>query len=108
MNIFDAIVISATLIAAIMGYQSGLLRSLATILGYVAAAPLAIAVTPVLSTYIKANPGALLFGVFLVAGIFVSAGLRSAVSMLAGRDPNTFDRTAARCWMPPASRCWLC
>jgi membrane protein required for colicin V production len=94
MNIFDAIVIGAALIAAGMGYRSGLLRSLATILGYVAAAPLAIAVTPMLSPYIKVNPGVLLFGIFLIAGIVVSAGLRSAVSVVAGEDPNTFDRLA--------------
>ena len=94
MNIFDVIVIGITLIAAVMGYRSGLLRSLATILGYVASAPLAIAATPVLSPYIKVNPGVLLFAVFLVSGIFVSAGLRSAVSVVAGEDPNTFDRLA--------------
>jgi membrane protein required for colicin V production len=94
MNIFDTIVIGITLIAAVVGYRSGLLRSLATILGYVVAAPLAIAVTPVLSTYIKVNPGALLFGIFLVGGIFISAGLRSAVNVVAGEDPNTFDRLA--------------
>ena len=49
MNIFDAVVVGATILAVIMGYRSGLLRSLATIFGYVLAAPIAVVATPKLA-----------------------------------------------------------
>lgn len=37
MNPFDAIVYAALLIAVVLGFRSGFLRSMATILGYIAA-----------------------------------------------------------------------
>jgi uncharacterized membrane protein required for colicin V production len=43
MNQFDAAVLIVVLILAIMGFRAGLLRSLADILGFVIAAPLAAA-----------------------------------------------------------------
>ena len=49
MNTFDAIVVGVTLLATVMGYRSGLLRSLATIFGYLLAAPVAIVATPKLA-----------------------------------------------------------
>ena len=49
MNIFDAVVVGATILAVIMGYRSGLLRSLATLFGYVLAAPIAVVATPKLA-----------------------------------------------------------
>ena len=53
-NPFDAAVATLTLLVAIIaGFRSGLLRSLATIFGYVVAAPVAVAAAP----YLIADPG---------------------------------------------------
>src|SRR6476469_5359521 len=46
MNPFDAAVLGLALLALVTGFSSGLLRSLATILAYVVAAPVALAVSP--------------------------------------------------------------
>jgi membrane protein required for colicin V production len=46
MNPFDAAVYLCLFVAVVMGFVSGLLRSLATIFGYVAALGLAVAATP--------------------------------------------------------------
>ena len=43
MNTFDAVVTAFAILAVVMGFMSGLLRSLATILAYLIAAPIAIA-----------------------------------------------------------------
>jgi membrane protein required for colicin V production len=49
MNTFDAAVVSVVLVA-LLGSRAGLLRSLADILGFVIAAPLAVALTPYFSS----------------------------------------------------------
>jgi len=99
MNIFDAIVLGFTLVAIAFGFHAGLLRSLATILGYVIAAPFAVAVTPPLAVYVAGSAevsngrGALvLFGVFLLSGMLFSALLRLTVSEMAGSEIGVFDR----------------
>lgn len=46
MNPFDAAIFGLAFIASVTGFSSGLLRSLATILAYVVAAPVALAVSP--------------------------------------------------------------
>jgi membrane protein required for colicin V production len=99
MNIFDAVVLGFTLVAIAFGFRAGLLRSLATILGYVIAAPFAVAVAPPLAFYFAGSAavsngrGALvLFGVFLVSGILFSALLRRIVSEMAGSEIGVFDR----------------
>ena len=98
MNIFDVIVIGATLVAVVMGYRSGLLRSLATIFGYLLAAPVAIVATPKLAPLFSvqtATPGAtnvLLFaGVFLGTGFLMGAMLSSAVSFATGENVSLPD-----------------
>ena len=48
-NLFDAAVYLCLAVAVIAGFRSGLLRSLATIFGYLVAAGLAVALTPPLS-----------------------------------------------------------
>ena len=101
MNLFDAIVIGATLVAVVMGYRSGLLRSLATIFGYVLAAPIAIVGTPKLAppfatqgtSPFGAN-GLLFAAVFLGVGILTGALLRSAIGLVAGEDISLPDRAA--------------
>jgi membrane protein required for colicin V production len=101
MNVFDAAVIGATLVAVIMGYRSGLLRSLATIFGYLLATPVAIVAAPRLAPLFTTQsasphgPGILIYaGVFLVAGILTAAMLRGAVGLVAGEDVSMPDRAA--------------
>jgi len=46
MNTFDAVVAAFAILAVVLGFMSGLLRSLATILAYLIPASIAIAITP--------------------------------------------------------------
>src|ERR1039458_4033434 len=91
-NPFDAAIYFFLFVAVVMGFMSGLLRSLATIFGYLTAAPLAVAATPYLSplaAHFKLPPAqtwVVFAGVFLLIGIVLSALLRLAVSELVG--PN--------------------
>ena len=82
-----------------MGYRSGLLRSLATIFGYVLAAPIAVVATPKLApllmskTASPAGANGLLFAVvFLGVGILTGAMLRSAIGLVAGEAISLPDR----------------
>jgi len=101
MNPFDAVVAGFVLIGIVIGYMSGLLRSLATILGYLVAAPLAVALTARLTGYLPGKAAAspvelwmILFAVFLVLGLAVSALLRVLVSEFVGPETGSFDRIA--------------
>ena len=101
MNPFDAVVIAVTLIAILLGFNAGLLRSLATILGYLIAAPIAIALTPHVTALVSGqatlppDKTSIVLGiVFLVAGLGISALLRLVVNEFIGEDVNLFDRLA--------------
>jgi len=101
MNIFDAILIGATILAVVLGFRSGLLRSLATIFGYVLAAPVAIVAVPKLAPFFMTHTppsvgtNVLLFAaVFLGVGILTGAMLRSAVGLAVGEDISMPDRAA--------------
>jgi membrane protein required for colicin V production len=101
MNPFDAAVIIIALVAVINGFRSGLLRSLATIFGYVCAMPLAVAAAPylipVLNNQFHLSPAQnwlALFGVFFAIGFVLSALLQLAVSAIAGPDVGLPDRAA--------------
>ena len=99
MNGFDAAVCVLALVAVITGFNTGLLRSLATIIGYLCAMPLAIAATPPITSLLvekfnvpwAQNP-LLVFAVFLIAGIALAALLRSAVSEIVGPSISVADR----------------
>jgi membrane protein required for colicin V production len=100
MNVFDATVAGFGLAAIVFGFNAGLLRSLATIFGYVAAAPFAVAVTPPLAFYVSGSTdvsggrGALvLFAVFFLSGMIISALLRRAIGDMVGPDRGLVDRT---------------
>jgi membrane protein required for colicin V production len=100
-NQFDAAVYICLFVAVVMGFMTGLLRSLATIFGYVAAMGLAVALAPQLAPLITAQfnlPPAqtwLVFGgIFLGAGMLISALLRSAVSEMVGPTISIPDRVA--------------
>jgi membrane protein required for colicin V production len=111
MNIFDVVVIAAAVVAIVMGFNAGLLRSLATILAYLLAAPLALAITPRLIALVpgqqtvpsgppsfdqmsSSQTWVTLCIVFIVAGLIMSAVLQAAVSEFIGPDISPFDRVA--------------
>jgi membrane protein required for colicin V production len=101
MNSFDAAVYVVVIVAVVSGFKAGLLRSIATILGYLAAMPVAMAATPYASRMLTAkfstpasqNP-LLFFGLFLVAGIVFGALLRTAINETVGSGISLPDRLA--------------
>ena len=100
-NLFDGAIYLFLAIAVISGFRSGLLRSLATIFGYVIAAPVAVALmpylTPTLTERLKLPPAQMslaFFVVFLVIGFVVDALLRGAVGEISGNQISAPDRAA--------------
>jgi membrane protein required for colicin V production len=101
MNTFDAAVYLCLFVAVVMGFLSGLLRSVATIFGYIGGMGVAVMaappLTPVLSSQFHLSPaqGWLVFaGIFLAAGFALGALLRFCVSELTGADVSLPDRLA--------------
>jgi membrane protein required for colicin V production len=101
MNPFDAVILALAALAIVMGFSAGLLRSLATILGYLIAAPLAVALAPYVIPFAFGRTGAapanawvVVVLVFVALGIAISALLRVIVGELAGEDVGLFDRVA--------------
>jgi membrane protein required for colicin V production len=99
MNIFDAVVLGVAVIAVIFGYRVGLFRSLATIVGYLIAAPVAIVVAPKIASLLTAQPRSseepgmvAIAAVFLLVGFVTAALLRNAVGLVAGEDVSAPDR----------------
>jgi membrane protein required for colicin V production len=100
-NSFDAVIAALALIAAVMGFMTGLMRSMATIFGYLAAAPLALAATPyaiaLVTTSAQTSPvnrGIVFAALFVVAGIVLGALLRRVVVVLTGPTASVTDRVA--------------
>jgi membrane protein required for colicin V production len=100
-NAFDAAIYIFLFLAVVMGFSSGLLRSLATIIGYLAAAPIAVTaapyLTPILISQFKLPPAQAwigLAGIFLFIGLVLGALLRLAISELVGPDISIPDRLA--------------
>jgi membrane protein required for colicin V production len=100
-NPFDAAVYIGLFFAVVMGFMTGLLRSLATILGYTAAMALAVALAPQLAPLLSgqsklppAQAWLTFAAVFLVAGILLSALLRFAISEWVGPNVSIPDRVA--------------
>jgi len=78
MNSFDLAVYSALAIAVGLGFRTGLLRSAMTILAYLLAAPMAVALMPLIAPQMAANPNPPLlqnwiwfFAIFLVVGMLL-------------------------------------
>jgi membrane protein required for colicin V production len=100
MNAFDAVVTAAALVAVVLGFSSGLLRSLATILAYLIAAPLAVAFAPYITAALgqsRVAPGQAWIGLvvaFIVLGVLVGALLRTVIGEFIGPDAGLFDRVA--------------
>jgi len=99
MNAFDAVVCGFLLIAVVMGYQSGLLRSVATIFGYVCAMPISVMATPQIVAFTAHGhsnvPNWLILSVlFFGVGALLGAALRMTVRELTGPDVSIPDRLA--------------
>jgi membrane protein required for colicin V production len=99
MNPFDAAICLCLVVAVVVGFNSGLLRSLATIAGYLAAAPIAVGTAPALSLFLAqrfhmppALNGVVLFGILLAVGMIFGALLRRAVGDLVGTRVTLLDR----------------
>jgi membrane protein required for colicin V production len=101
MNSFDAAVYLVLIVAVVTGFNAGLLRSVATIIGYLAAMPVALTATPFIARMVADRFNApvvqnsiLFFGVFLVAGILFGALLRTAINEVVGPKIGLPDRLA--------------
>lgn len=101
MNSFDLVVILCAVVAMVMGFRSGLLRSMATILGYLCAMPIALVTAPALGSFLTEQlrmppaPGWAVFcGIFLVSGIMLAALMRTAINELVGETVSIPDRVA--------------
>jgi membrane protein required for colicin V production len=100
-NLFDAAIYLALFAAVVMGFMSGLLRSLATIFGYLVAAPVAVMLTPLVSqsfTALLHLPPTQLWiefvAIFVAAGLALSAMCRAAINGLVGERVSIPDRIA--------------
>jgi membrane protein required for colicin V production len=101
MNIFDAAVTVALIVAIITGFNAGLLRSAVTILAYLFAMPLTVWLMSLLSPQIGAATDSplvqnslLFFAVFLVAGMALGKMARMAIDETIGAEAGIGDRLA--------------
>src|SRR5262245_9399259 len=94
MTPLDLIIIALTIFAAVMGWRSGLLRSLATILGYALAVPLAIALAPKLAPLVQARAEFVALALLIALGFGFGALLRQVTAGIAGAQVGLFDRLA--------------
>ncbi len=98
MNSFDAVVYLALVVAMIMGFNAGLLRSAVTILAYLIAMPMAVWATSLVAN--DAGPLALMrnplpfFATFLGAGIVLGKLMRLAIDEAIGTEAGIADRLA--------------
>jgi membrane protein required for colicin V production len=99
--VFDLVVYAFTALALVLGFTSGLLRSMAAIIGYVIAAPIALGTAPAMSYFLAtrfqmapAYSSLVLVAILVVTGIIFGAILRRAVNDLIGPDVSIPDRIA--------------
>jgi membrane protein required for colicin V production len=100
-NLFDGAVVLFLIIAVVSGLRTGLMRSLATILGYAVAAPAAVALAPYVLPLVNerfqfgpAQAPLILFALFFVIGFVLAALMRGAVGEVASGHMGAIDRTA--------------
>ena len=101
MNSFDAVVYLALVVAVVVGFNAGLLRSAITILAYLFATPLALWIMSLVSPMIGGEPGAsltqsslLFFGIFLGVGMLLGKLARMALDEAIGSEAGIGDRLA--------------
>lgn len=100
-NLFDAAVYLCLFVTVVAGFRTGLLRSLATMFGYLAAAPVAVVAAPYFTPFLieqfkvpPAQTGLVFAALFLVIGFVLGTLLRLAVSEIVGVDISLPDRMA--------------
>jgi membrane protein required for colicin V production len=100
MNSFDAVVCLALVVAVVLGFNSGLLRSAVTILAYLIAMPIAIWAMSLVAPAIgqgdapSSQNWPLLFGIFLAAGIVLGKLMRMVLDESIGPGAGIGDRLA--------------
>jgi membrane protein required for colicin V production len=99
MNSFDAVVYLALVIAVVIGFNTGLLRSAITILAYLFAMPIAVAATSYLAPQLGGKLGSplaqnslLFFGTFLITGMVLGKAARMALDDTIGSEAGFGDR----------------
>ncbi len=99
MNSFDAVVYAALALGIAFGFKSGLLRSAATIVGYLIAMPVALWITSFVAPRLDHGAGlpplqnSLLFiVVFVLCGMAFGGLLRLAIDDLTGQQIGVADR----------------
>ena len=103
MNGFDIAVYLGLLFAVVTGFNTGLLRSAITILGYLTAMPIAMAATSSLAPQLGGKFGPafgtalvqnsiLFFGIFLISGMLLGQVGRLALNEATGSQPSPIDR----------------
>src|ERR1019366_4453027 len=100
-NPFDGAIYLYLFAAVVMGFMTGMLRSLATIFGYAAAMGLAVALAPRLTSILNeqlklppTQPWLVFAGIFVVTGILLGALLRHSVNQMVGPNVSIPDRVA--------------
>ena len=100
-NLFDLAIYVCLFVAVVMGFMTGLLRSLATIFGYICGMGVAVAagpkVIPPLMTYLKMptpQTWIVFVAIFVAVGAAISALLRLGVSGMIGPNVSIPDRIA--------------
>ena len=99
MNSFDAVVYLGLIIAVVIGFNTGLLRSAIAILAYLAAMPIAMGLMPLVSPQLDgqhalpfAQNSLLFFGAFLVIGMVLGKLACLALDDIIGPQAGIGDR----------------
>jgi membrane protein required for colicin V production len=86
MSPFDIAVGLAAVVAIVFGFKSGLMRSAATIVAYLCAAPFAVKGTALVMQAIDRAPDAvgvqtflIFFGLLVLLGVIIAAGFNAAI-----------------------------
>lgn len=100
-NWFDLAIYVCLFVAVVMGFMTGLLRSLATIFGYIAGMGVAVVaaprVTSLLTTHLKMptlQTWIVIVAIFVAAGAVLSALLRLTLNEMVGPNISVPDRVA--------------
>jgi membrane protein required for colicin V production len=101
MSPFDIAIGLAAVGAMVLGFKSGLIRSAATIVAYLCAAPFAVKGTALLLQAIDKTPDPgsvqsflIFFGILVMLGVAIAAGFNAAIDEMSGSEISLPDRLA--------------